>query len=81
MEIGRIRKPSRSHTGGTLDQCPAHQNYYTLTANDPKHQVYGGLESGGLEAGGLEARGLEAGATDVGSGALLIKLGVSRMGV
>ena len=43
---------------------------YTLTAKDPKQQVYGGLESEGLEAGGLEAGGLEAGATDFGSGAV-----------
>ncbi len=38
--------------------------YYTLTAKDPKQQIWGisgGLLSGGLESGGLESGGLESG--------------------
>ena len=52
---------------------------YTLTARDPKQQIWGisgglgdleseGLESGDLESGGLESGGLESRATDFGSG-------------
>ena len=62
--------PKRSQNDATITKN------YTLTANDPKQQIWGisggllsgGLESGGLESGGLESGGLDFPSTDFGSG-------------